>query len=208
MLKQEGKHITIEFQSRNRDTSLFRKYFSNRCHCDPLFQSRNRDTSLFRSLSLSTYVTPRMQFQSRNRDTSLFRIKAKCSVCNMPYPFQSRNRDTSLFRRSQRYNPKRATFTVSISQSRYFSFQAPKISTHSTAPKRSFNLAIEILLFSGYKTLKIGKFLSGRFQSRNRDTSLFRIKATQGLTQRSKASFNLAIEILLFSGVHVVRIEY
>ena len=87
-------------------------------------------------------------FQSRNRGASLFRILA------MP---------THLF-----------DFIVSISQSRYFSFQETiRPPTTDPIPSLSFNLAIEILLFSGHRHCAGAIALAG---------------------------FNLAIEILLFSG--------
>ena len=89
-----------------------------------------------------------VQFQSRNRDTSLFRVsKKKIGVLSACAMFQSRNRDTSLFRLSLRH----------------------------ARPSPC------------------------RFQSRNRDTSLFRCKMLGQQTPFSKC-FNLAIEILLFSG--------
>ena len=93
----------------------------------------------------------------------------------------------------------------------------------------SFNLAIEILLFSGYRGAwmnrmrealfqsrnrdtslfrfyrEVGKYYQViKFQSRNRDTSLFRTTIIKGEDASSK-SFNLAIEILLLSGLESRR---
>ena len=74
-----------------------------------------------------------------------YRIREKASG------FQSRNRDTSLFRESR---------TVGFHES----------------------------------------VLEGEFQSRNRDTSLFREIQLSNDLYEHPLSFNLAIEILLFSG--------
>ena len=63
-----------------------------------------------------------------------------------------------------------------------------------------FNLAIEILLFSGLRGRACSKSAAAQFQSRNRDTSLFRVRCLHSLRNPS-IRFNLATEILLFSGM-------
>ena len=72
-----------------------------------------------------------------------------------------------------------AASLVSISQSRYFSFQVYHASHSATAYQCvfSFNLAIEILLFSSsiYRCSVPIPCASRMFQSRNRDTSLFKL---------------------------------
>ena len=62
-----------------------------------------------------------LMFQSRNRDTSLFR-SIDCAEKPFNTMFQSRNRDTSLFRLNT-LDLAQTDDLVSISQSRYFSFQ-------------------------------------------------------------------------------------
>ena len=110
--------------------------------------------------------------------------------------FQSRNRDTFLFKRVIGICTGEHTERVSISQSRYFSFQVDTVFLEcrinlvsisqsryfsfqdrryavSSASGSGFNLAIEILFFSSYALRKA---------------------LSPGLS-----SFNLAIEILFFS---------
>ena len=163
-------------------------------------------------------------FQSRNRDTSLFRwrfgtlrshkFKAGFNLAIEILLFSGIQRKGELMKKCQ---------CVSISQSRYFSFQVfPKFRIHCGSV--SFNLAIEILLFSGQQPSATAPQRSRGFQSRNRDTSLFRadnfntevslpsdvsisqsryfsFQGIQGdVFHIPLSSFNLAIEILLFSG--------
>ena len=96
--------------------------------------------------------------------------------------FQSRNRDTSLFRRDawRCRAIKPAVTDVSISQSRYFSFQGIEMDVASKKEVAGFNLAIEILLFSGAPSEWIADAPTFLFQSRNRDTSLFRKRVAEG----------------------------
>ena len=66
----------------------------------------------------------------------------------------------------------------------------------------SFNLAIEILLFSGQYRCPFRQLSAVAFQSRNRDTSLFRPRVgSEPRESNLQIRFNLAIEILLFSGL-------
>ena len=116
----------------------------------------------------------RSEFQSRNRDAYHFR-----SSCHHPSPshkFQSRNRDACHFRFGSfgRYMFRIPYINVSISQSRFLSFQA---------------LPAQLEKVSGV----------GSFQSRNRDSCHFRVVGynASGLTS---VRFNLAIEILVISG--------
>ena len=69
----------------------------------------------------------------------------------------------------------------------------------------SFNLVIEILFFSSYATT--GAIPTGyAFQSRNRDTFLFK-SADSESSDADIAGFNLVIEILFFSSNSLRQLE-
>ena len=190
-----------------------------------LFQSRNRDTFLFKwaalqsaaysklvSISQSRYFSFQGQhceicsnadlmFQSRNRDTFLFKTSKSKRVYSGIIKFQSRNRDTFLFKRRLTSNEEIFFYVVSISQSRYFSFQGNKPLDVIQEMRLCFNLAIEILFFSRdcrsncncsrhscfnlaieilfFSRSALGTLTDAgftEFQSRNRDTFLFKQK--------------------------------
>ena len=66
--------ITSEFQSRNRDTFLFKlKMWLTGMLAIGRFQSRNRDTFLFKCATGHLAGCAIRAFQSRNRDTFLFK---------------------------------------------------------------------------------------------------------------------------------------
>ena len=138
-----------------------------------LFQSRNRDTSLFRSLGFGAWEYTLYEFQSRNRDTSLFRRVGRGHDPRLAELFQSRNRDTSLFRSKENRIHSACCNSVSISQSRYFSFQVRMSRCNrvrqylvSISQSRYFSFQAPVSYTAPYD--------SALFQSRNRDTSLFR----------------------------------
>ena len=79
------------------------------------FQSRNRDTSIFRRLEGANAAPGRLKFQSRNRDTSIFRLSTSLSIQTTMVRFQSRNRDTSIFRDFEFVNSTTKISLVSIS---------------------------------------------------------------------------------------------
>ena len=118
------------------------------------------------------FIASNKLFQSRNRDTSRFNQRGTYPNQRLTLPFQSRNRDTSRFN-SQRNVQCRKCWCVSISQSRYFSFQPRGNPMKYYTPLLSFNLAIEILLVSTQTHWKSGRIV--------------------------EYCFNLAIEILLVS---------
>ena len=121
-------------------------------------------------------------------------------------------------------NCRKRYIQVSISQSRYFSFQPLVGFTFTTSEATGFNLAIEILFFSTIERPAITTS-EDMFQSRNRDTFLFNRKGdkvsnrwifTEVSISQSRyfsfqpyqpehsknldtTGFNLAIEILFFS---------
>ena len=94
------------------------------------------------------------------------------------------------------------TVTVSISQSRCFSFQARQCCCSATTAD-SFNLAIEMLFISGERT-PVYQLKLNEFQSRNRDAFHFRTYA-ENTSIRKTRRFNLAIEMLFISGQHLVE---
>ena len=97
---------------------------------------------------------------------------------------------------------------VSISQSRYFSFQAMQ-NRHSLALlwTSSFNLAIEILLFSGkYLHLHTPNNKQAGFNLAI-EILLFSGKGLPEGLAAVEYCFNLAIEILLFSGETMLTYE-
>ena len=188
------------FQSRNRDTFLFKiEGMGHHCVRDALVSiSQSRYFSFQDSLELVVYFhafkvsisqsryfsfqafsqviigAKKIGFQSRNRDTFLFKYVAiPTASSDRDRAFQSRNRDTFLFKwgyvRSGEFGVR-----VSISQSRYFSFQ-DNFQALGLSPECRFNLAIEILFFS-----------SRQLPVRSRS---------------KRESFNLAIEILFFSRI-------
>ena len=114
-----------EFQSRNRDTFLFKRWhiryglvvhkgfnlvieilFFSSVDCeivhttDIMFQSRNRDTFLFKIIGECGQAME-AAFQSRNRDTFLFKRDFTDIFLKCKGVFQSRNRDTFLFKSVQ-----------------------------------------------------------------------------------------------------------
>ena len=91
---------------------------------------------------------------------------------------------------------------VSISQSRYFSFQAKPKRKRPIQPFRSFNLAIEILLFSGQPEVDTATApIVARF---NLAIEILLFSGDKlGVAVSRSAGFNLAIEILLFSGTRL-----
>ena len=99
--KQQMSNKSERFQSRNRDACHFRLEQRRQLALEffNMFQSRNRDACHFRSHAPAWQAIPQQKFQSRNRDACHFRKWNSC--CNL----MSR--------------------TVSISQSRCLSFQAP-----------------------------------------------------------------------------------
>ena len=141
---------------------------------DLWFQSRNRDTFLFKRADFRVKDTAHTQFQSRNRDTFLFKpdlwvfywnnhssfnLAIEILFFSREIPlwvvrgavhlaFQSRNRDTFLFKGRLDTRSFVVDYDkVSISQSRYFSFQEGLANETKRFSKR-FNLVIEILFFS------------------------------------------------------------
>ena len=192
------------FQSRNRDTFLFKECqeVMTKEQKDFLFQSRNRDTFLFklwrirwagsrsilrggfnlaieilffsRKESLNFGLQQVLKFQSRNRDTFLFKGVDGATSGAACVMFQSRNRDTFLFKLNPNQKAQQKVMIVSISQSRYFSFQVKERIRLEEQAARGFNLAIEILFFSRSSPfVPVGLGFPG-FQSRNRDTFLFK----------------------------------
>ena len=161
------------FQSRNRDTFLFKVWrVVDSDDTSPEFQSRNRDTFLFKLHSDTGRVKNDTSFQSRNRDTFLFKREVRAHIAWQDKAFQSRNRDTFLFKLgAARWD--QHGITVSISQSRYFSFQDAALCEYYRLYLR-FNLAIEILFFSRTHVVNLEIVRRRAFQSRNRDTFLFK----------------------------------
>ena len=147
--KSEAQVDAQKFQSRNRDTFLFKKpleLIRNPLH--GMFQSRNRDTFLFKVSTVSVIVA----------DSDCFNLVIEILffsspffyiiLCRLPDMFQSRNRDTFLFKPSRSRQTQRCRLPC-------------------------FNLVIEILFFSSQKwDSRARPFVA--FQSRNRDTFLFK----------------------------------
>ena len=163
-----------------------------------LFQSRNRDTFLFKTATSLKWSTTISTFQSRNRDTFLFK----------PNPS---NQNSALYH----------SFNLVI-EILFFSRQIVHAELVQ-AVGRGFNLVIEILFFSRCSTSFV-KAMVWRFQSRNRDTFLFKpitstispsmlwlfqsrnrdtflFKASRSASpiKQYRHRFNLVIEILFFS---------
>ena len=139
--------VNITFQSRNRDTFLFKmrvgyegfgqyhvsisqsRYFS--FQGVPIYfyiQDEMRfnlaiEILFFSSKPIAFSAALRNWFQSRNRDTFLFKWVVFEPKYRVPTLFQSRNRDTFLFKRNSMKMLRIELHRVSISQSRYFSFQ-------------------------------------------------------------------------------------
>ena len=118
-----------------------------------LFQSRNRETSLFRGMPAQILAGRKTLFQSRNRDTSLFRISKDGGRSGEIWKVSiSQSRDFS-FQEAVKVQITDHLGHVSISQSRYFSFQVGgggAVDRSLVSRVACFNLAIEILLFSGH----------------------------------------------------------
>ena len=145
-------------------------------------------------------------FQSRNRDTSLFRI----DMSTLRTQFQAKCFNLAieilLFSGENTYRADEDMYFGFNLAIEILLFSGCVYTPHRHNPPQRFNLAIEILLFSGAIRCNIIIPVSRRipFQSRNRDTSLFRQILGIDCGYRQDFSFNLAIEILLFSGVEVV----
>ena len=71
----------------------------------------------------------------------------------------------------------------------------------SEGSRRSFNLAIEMLIISGTDRERTGNNADSAFQSRNRDAYHFRARAERADPSQAADRFNLAIEMLIISGV-------
>ena len=112
-------------------------------------------------------------FQSRNRDTFLFKFRQYIELENGSASYRFNLAIEILFFSSGLwpvdYVPR---CQVSISQSRYFSFQAPP-RRRVVKVRPCFNLAIEILFFSR-PAPQVPNSRAEQFQSRNRDTFLFK----------------------------------
>ena len=160
------------------------------------FQSRNRDAFRFKSLTTNATVSPAILFQSRNRDA--FRFKLTLALWR--YTVDS----------------------VSISESRCFSFQVTAMCLAMSSSSSGFNLGIEMLFVSRtldalreheLNTVSISEsrcfsfqvnYVNPstrhhlKFQSRNRDA--FRFKAYNPFSSSTSLScFNLGIEMLFVS---------
>ena len=168
--------LPMMFQSRNRDAFHFRStprflpsvrysrfnlaiemlFISGNARPIPSakvissFQSRNRDAFHFRLLRAGLGVAP-AHFSFNLAIEMLFisgekRLGGKPARC----PFQSRNRDAFHFREEITFPYSAARGTVSISQSRCFSFQGQAgLPLRRTSLSVCFNLAIEMLFISG-----------------------------------------------------------
>ena len=174
--------LTIElFQSRNRDSCHFRLQteYEDMAHRVPVSISQSRFLSFQAATSACASSLSKL-FQSRNRDSCHFREQTFSLLKSREGMFQSRNRDSCHFR---------AYVTK------------PPVST----PNASFNLAIEILVISGQHAFSgpMQNLKVRLFQSRNRDSCHFRLhflwKAAADIC------FNLAIEILVISGLTQLR---
>ena len=110
--------------------------------------------------------------------------------------FQSRNRDTFLFKLAGYEASLDDRFNLVI-EILFFSSYAELLGKSRCCA--SFNLVIEILFFSSIPNLKFLRQLEYFwFQSRNRDTFLFK-KSVPNAPSTQRARFNLVIEILFFS---------
>ena len=165
--------VNYEFQSRNRDTFLFKEGRISQPWVSPMFQSRNRDTFLFKKYK--TFVAaPEYSFNLVIEILFFSRKRGDAFSSAFAVMFQSRNRDTFLFKG----DTGGGTIAVSGFQSRNrdtFLFKSNSCPSRCPFSHLSFNLVIEILFFSSapLKTPSV-KSLNCKFQSRNRDTFLFK----------------------------------
>ena len=116
-------------------------------------------------------------FQSRNRETSDFRfVEDDHTRKNYGCEFQSRNRETSDFRSNHDWAGMSAEeyFNLGI-EKLLISGDRKKIRVGILGKEEYFNLGIEKLLISG-KTTPLRRYpRKSGFQSRNRETSDFRL---------------------------------
>ena len=114
--------------------------------------------------------------------------------------FQSRNRGTFLFKRHRdlrRWLPDK----VSISQSRYFSFQVHSQRKRAvvSASVPSFNLAIEVLFFSSRERKDDASQPRCQVSISQSRYFSFQDNDDQATVVVFNSGFNLAIEVLFFS---------
>ena len=230
----QGMINVYVFQSRNRDTFLFKSLsFSILRIRFGMFQSRNRDTFLFKCSRTSPIASPRQcfnlaieilffsscqhrqtsqcrmvfsfnlaieilffsrrkehlvkkertswypaytcEFQSRNRDTFLFKYLQVITEQGERDEFQSRNRDTFLFKPLTHIaSPGGCDIIVSILTIEILFFSR---STVSRSPPDNLSLFQsrnrDTFLFKQH-TIVRGRDSTCKFQSRNRDTFLFK----------------------------------
>ena len=139
----------LSFQSRNRDSCHFR-----------ILRIRLQETSLTIGFNLAIEIlvisgqhssgldVSVTWFQSRNRDSCHFRQVGALHAQLAREQFQSRNRDSCHFR-CVACDDSAGTSSVSISQSRFLSFQDNREGARHHRQSPCFNLAIEILVISG-----------------------------------------------------------
>ena len=161
------------------------------------FQSRNRDACHFRRWHVIGRCCACLWFQSRNRDSCHFRLKMTLEDWRSFPEFQSRNRDSCHFRSVSARTFASKPHWVSISQSRFLSFQASERQVWRAR--------------GGVVSISQSRFLSFQVaQNCERDESAC-VSISQSrflsfqvygecITLKADVGFNLAIEILVISG--------
>ena len=207
--------MNIEFQSRNRETSIFNYYAGfvvthwvkccfNLAIEKLLFSTptdrRVESTSNIVSISQSRnfyfqrgvmthFTSIPISFQSRNRETSIF--NCSCSRSQLPSipMFQSRNRETSIFNATLiQYDAIMKNLGVSISQSRNFYFQQSGVVSFQIPEVMFQSRNRETSIFNLKKVvLTVEHAFTDEFQSRNRETSIFNLSNLQ--TQPTNATY-------------------
>ena len=192
----------IEFQSRNRESCLFKSYRE----CDnwapgKRFQSRNRESCLFKwdPAGKRTDLSQPWKFQSRNRESCLFKLSVESflqrfvddsfnlvienlvfsSQIQEPqqlfiWMFQSRNRESCLFKWKRKAIPQWKTVAFQSRNRESCLFKFVNDYCLFGEDHKGFNLVIENLVFSSQIGIVYISLLCFEFQSRNRESCLFK----------------------------------
>ena len=138
------------------------------------FQSRNRESFLFKEDFVFTPDAPTGLFQSRNRESFLFKLNIRQTFRCAPTKFQSRNRESFLFKKFNSFLMPTEVFRFNlVIENLFFSSRLQPQRKLSNRPR--FNLVIENLFFSRLWTATLYRSKHSQFQSRNRESFLFKV---------------------------------
>ena len=166
----------LTFQSRNRESYLFKSILGVHpvVAQTSMFQSRNRESYLFKKKVLRCYRNTRNMFQSRNRESYLFKCFCRCRCVSRYSKFQSRNRESYLFKEQKPDLVPDTFWGFNLVIENLIFSRLSQCGSHLSY-HTCFNLVIENLIFSRFPVVLNLRIASSMFQSRNRESYLFKL---------------------------------